>query len=488
VCFPFDSDATQGCRQDRGDSTNTFGDVVHVRPLGPVVRVMLGSHDRMGESWGSLAYGVEGAAGPDGGARVLADVSRALEESRSDGGTVAVVCVGLDQFRAVNDAVGREGGDDALRQGAAALAGCDGVQVVAIGGDEFIVIATGRAVGDEVELVAALRAAITRPVHVAGLDFRLGASLGVTLFPEDGDDAGDLVDQAEAAMHDAKAAGGRQTRRHRIGQPLDRAAARARLALTDDLPRAIERDELTLHWQPIVDLTTMTIMGLEALVRWDHPERGLLYPGEFIAFAEATGLISDIDEWVASAVTAQRQSWQQIGLDPYVGFNLSPQIIQRPEAIARLVRRLQRHDTNLDHVTIELTESAAVFETGRLAQLIAELDGAGLTVGLDDFGKSYSSLNRLREISARWVKLDRAFLTDVPGNPTATRVLLAVIDLVRALEFDCVVEGIEHEDQLALLRDQGVTAGQGFLLGRPARAEDLLTRLRESPPSRLRGW
>ncbi|MBV9805167.1 MAG: EAL domain-containing protein [Solirubrobacterales bacterium] len=392
-----------------------------------------------------------------------------------------VLYVDLDDFKLVNDTLGHSAGDDLLRHVAAAMRTLVGPEdlLARQGGDEFVLIAMDPPDADR--LAERLLSAITQPVSLRGLTVRVGASIGVACCPNDGSDASALIENADAAMYDAKGSGRNQIRRGRPLHTRDRDRDRAALELTATLPQAVAHDELVLPWQPLVDVADLSIVGLEALVRWNHPERGLLYPGAFIPFAERTGMITAIDAWVASAVTRQRHAWHTQGLDPYVGFNLAPQYARHPDALESLLVRLSHGGLGLDHITVELTESEALREDRRLLEFAHGLHKAGITVSLDDFGRAYSSLNRLREVPARWIKLDRAFLEGVPENDVATEVLTAIIDLLRALRYDFIIEGVEREPQRQLLSRLGVRVAQGFLLGRPVPADDLHDRLRQSP-------
>ena len=234
---------------------------------------------------------------------------------------------------------------------------------------------------------------------------QIGGSIGIAAAPGDGLDATSLLEAADGAMYEAKASGRDQIRRAAESASRDRQRNRAALTLTASLPAAIAREELRLHWQPIVEVDGLTIISLEALVRWQHPERGLLYPGEFLPFAETSGMIHAVDEWVASAVASQRVEWRTRGLDPYVGFNLSPQFARLPGSLGPLLERLTSGGLSLDRVTVELTESVALREDQRLFSFLHGLADAGVTVSLDDFGRAYSSLDRLRDVPAKWIKL-----------------------------------------------------------------------------------
>jgi len=413
---------------------------------------------------------------------------RHLQRLLERGERPAILYVDLDDFKLVNDTLGHAAGDELLRHIAGAMARLVGPadMIARQGGDEFALVLPNAA--EASALALRLRAAITEPVSVRGVQLQVGGSIGIAMAPGDGLDADSLLEAADGAMYEAKKTGRDQIRLAADGAASrDRRRDRAALSLTASLPAAIARDELRLHWQPIVEVDGLEIIGLEALVRWEHPERGLLYPGEFLPFAETSGMIHAVDEWVASAVARQRTDWRTRGLDPYVGFNLSPQFARLPGALEPLLERLTAGGLSLDRVTVELTESVALREDQRLFSFLHGLADAGVTVSLDDFGRAYSSLDRLRDVPAKWIKLDRAFLDRVQDDASATDVLFAILELVRALKLKLIVEGVENPEQLAVLRSHGaLTGAQGFLLGRPAPAASLEQRLRESTPSRLR--
>jgi diguanylate cyclase (GGDEF)-like protein len=411
---------------------------------------------------------------------------RHLQRLLERGESPAILYVDLDDFKLVNDTLGHAAGDELLRHIAGAMARLlrPGDLIARQGGDEFALVLPSAA--DACGLAERLRTAITTPVSLHGVQMQVGGSIGIAAAPGDGLDATSLLEAADGAMYEAKASGRDQIRRAVESASRDRQRDRAALTLTASLPAAIARDELRLHWQPIVEVDGLTIISLEALVRWQHPERGLLYPGEFLPFAETSGMIHAVDEWVASAVASQRVEWRTRGLDPYVGFNLSPQFARLPGSLGPLLERLTSGGLSLDRVTVELTESVALREDQRLFSFLHGLADAGVTVSLDDFGRAYSSLDRLRDVPAKWIKLDRAFLDRVQDDAAATDVLFAILELVRALKLKLVVEGVENPEQLAVLRSHGaLTGAQGFLLGRPAPAAAREQRLRESSRSRL---
>ncbi len=411
-------------------------------------------------------------------------LQRRIDAARP-GTSLAVLYLDLDDFKLVNDTLGHAAGDDLLEHVAASMQRYvrAGDMLGRQGGDEFVLIATGWPDRDALERLAArMRDAAGEPVTVGGVEVRVGASIGVAVWTAE-TAAAALLEHADGAMYEAKAGGRDEIRWHHPGTIRDRSSDRSRVALTTALPRAIERGELTLHWQPLVSLTRGTVSGLEALVRWNHPDRGLLLPAEFIPFAEETGLVTAVDDWVMAAVSAQRHAWRAQGLDPYVGFNLAANTARGADALERVLGRLTAGGLDVAHITVELSESAGLREDECVRAFVHGLHEAGVTVTLDDFGVAYSSLHRLREVPARWVKIDRALLRHVPDDPAATRILLASLDLIRALGLECIVLGIETEAQLELLRAHGVRLGQGFLLGRPIEAAAIEPLLRAAPVS-----
>jgi EAL domain-containing protein (putative c-di-GMP-specific phosphodiesterase class I) len=289
------------------------------------------------------------------------------------------------------------------------------------------------------------------------------------VFPRDANDGEELLRHADAAMYQAKARG-RNTVAVYSGEAHQ---SRERLSLSTRLRRAIARDELVLHWQPIVDPRDGTLRKTEALVRWDDPSRGIVPPVEFIPFAEDTGLIDDVGEWVLEALCRQRLAWQAAGLDPEVTFNVSPRELRRTVFAEHLRARLGAHGLDPSRVTVEVTESAAMGDHGVTEPVLRDLAGAGFKVAIDDFGAGYSSLSRLRDLPVQLLKIDRSFLRDVPDRPEATAVVTAILELASALGMETVAEGVETAKQRDFLIARGCTLAQGFLLGRPVPARDL---------------
>jgi EAL domain-containing protein (putative c-di-GMP-specific phosphodiesterase class I) len=315
--------------------------------------------------------------------------------------------------------------------------------------------------------------ALNAPFSIAGDEIALDASVGVSVHPHHGTTIEHLCRGADLARHEAQADGG-GVALHRAGapDPFDRLMAAARLR------RAIERDELVLHWQGIHRVSDRRVMGAEALVRWQHPDVGLIHPGDFVPLAERTGIIEALGDWVMRAICRQAAEWQSRGLAPKLGMNVSPRQLRRRGFAARLADEVARHGIAPDRFVFELTESAWVRSSETLRPVLDEVRAAGMMFAVDDFGAGYSSLSRLRELPAEIIKVDRAFLRGVPTDPQATEILLGILRVAAATGADVTVEGVETEEQLDLLEAHGCRFLQGFLLSRPVPAEQFESALR----------
>jgi diguanylate cyclase (GGDEF)-like protein len=397
-------------------------------------------------------------------------IARARRADRS----VALLYLDLDDFKLVNDSFGHAAGDDLLREVCSRLEARRRASdlLVRQGGDEFLLLIAD--VDGDANAVARAAAeglldTLAEPFSVKDSEFHLRASVGISVFPRDADDAETLLRHADGAMYQAKTAGrgGVRTWSGEEHHPFER------LSLTTRLRRALDRDELVLHWQPIVAPGSGALEGLEALVRWEDPDRGLVPPGDFIAVAEETGLIDPLGRWVLEEVCRQRLAWRSEGVDPVLSFNVSPHELRRGDFAADVLDCLRRHDLEPQGLVIEITESAAMAGGVRTEAQLRELAAAGLQIAVDDFGSGASSLGRLQQLPVQILKLDRAFLADVPSSVQASGLVRAIVDLSAALHARLVVEGVETEAQRDFLIAAGCPLAQGFLLGRPAPAAEL---------------
>ena len=391
-------------------------------------------------------------------------VARAARHDRH----VVLLHVGLDDFRLVNDGLGRDAGDAVLREAAARVReAVPALHVVArAGADELCVLltdlpkapeATAHAIGAQV--IEALR----RPFETRRGSFELGATMGGSAFPGDAPDADALLRHADAALHRAKETerGGLLFYDGGTTESLER------LLMTARLRTALEQEQLFLDFQPFVALRTGRVPAAEALLRWRHPDRGVVPPLEFIPVAEHSGLIDEVGAWVMDAACRQARAWEEQELEIAVSFNVSLHEFRDEHFADRLAERMSAHGTHPTRIIVELTESTLMREPRCVEPMLAQLRRLGVRVAIDDFGTGYSSLARLRDLDVDILKIDRTFLPAAPGGRRATRVIVAALGLAEALGVTPVVEGVENEEQLSFLRDRGETLAQGFHLGRP---------------------
>jgi diguanylate cyclase (GGDEF)-like protein/PAS domain S-box-containing protein len=406
-------------------------------------------------------------------ARLRERLEAEIERARALAGHVALLYIDLDRFKLVNDALGHAAGDALLRDvGERISAALDGAGMLARhGGDEFVVLLGPAHAGSRENaehLAGRIMAALRPPFALRGAEFELGASVGVARYPEHGVDPDALLEHADAAMYQAKCDGRRRVRVFHA----DAEDSRQRLTLTARLRRALVADEFVLHYQPVFDLITGAPVSLEALIRWEHPEHGLVPPARFIPHAEETGFIDELGAWVIEAACEQAASWRTLGLAPQVSFNVAPGQLRRPDLADTVTAAIAARGLEPEQFGIEVTESAAVEDLDRARGTLQRLRDHGLRVAIDDFGASHSSLGRLRKLPVDLLKIDRSFLNDVPQDPEAAAIVTAVLALAAGLGLDAVAEGIETDGQRRFLVSEGWPLGQGFHLGRPLPAAD----------------
>jgi diguanylate cyclase (GGDEF)-like protein len=403
----------------------------------------------------------------------LNQMGMALHRARRTNGKVAVLFLDLDRFKIVNDSLGHAAGDLLLQTVAerirSAVRGED--SVTRLGGDEFAVLCTDIASPDDAVFVAErIIAAVKRPMHLEGQEVFVTTSLGYSLYPADATQPEALLKNADAAMYRAKSQGRDLVERY---VPELGAAALEQLGLESHLQRALEHNQMTVNYQPIVDSCTGRINGLEALIRWNHPERGMLLPSEFIGIAEATGAIVPMGEWVMREACRQVQDWRERGQTQLrAAVNLSVRQLQHAELIARVQQVLDETGLPPYCLEIEITESIAMRSSGRAIDNLRGLKALGVRISIDDLGTGYSSLSALRLFPMDSLKIDRSFVNGVPHNTDDSAIAAAVIALGQTLGVNVIAEGIERPEQLAFFAAHRCAEWQGYLLVRPVTAEE----------------
>lgn len=391
---------------------------------------------------------------------------------------VAVLFLDLDRFKLINDTLGHASGDLLLKAVAerltASLRRSDTVArlqnhsntVARLGGDEFTLLLTDIAQTQDVPvIVQRIANAFIAPFIVEGHELFVTPSIGISLYPNDGENAEKLLRNADMALYRAKDQG---RNNYQFYLPEMNVKVSERLAMENHLRRALEREELLLHYQPQVDLNTGRIIGMEALVRWHRPDSGLVSPAKFIPLAEETGLIIPLGEWVLRAACAQNKAWQESGLPPIrIGVNLSGRQFQQKGLIETVRRALGETRLSAEYLELELTESILMQKVETITSALSELDAMGIQISIDDFGTGYSSLSYLKRFPISKLKVDRSFVNDITTDPDDAAITAAIITMAHSLKLKVVAEGVETADQLAFLKSLKCDGMQGYLFSRP---------------------
>jgi diguanylate cyclase (GGDEF)-like protein len=407
----------------------------------------------------------------------------ALAKAQREGTLAAVVFIDLDSFKAINDNFGHHVGDLLLKEVAKCLKTHvrAGDTVARLGGDEFIVLIEG--LTDTVEIATV----IERVFGCVGRYYLIGEyqtfvtwSSGVAIYPRDGQDAQTLIKHADTAMYRAKAAGSNQFRLYDAAMS-DHVASQ--LSLRDELRRALDEDQFRVHYQPLVDAPTQRITAVEALVRWQHPTRGLVAPGEFIEVAEQTGLIVPIGQWVLTQACRDASDWWRDGLGGLtVHVNVSARQLAQADFAESTLDILERCGLPPQALAIEVTESALIEDASTAEALFQTLKRTGVSISLDDFGTGYSSLSYLKRFDIDHIKIDRSFVSGLPGDADDCALVEAIVAIGDHLGCVVIAEGVEATSQMDWLSARGCLLMQGYLFGPPVSADALAARLRQPPP------
>jgi diguanylate cyclase (GGDEF)-like protein len=406
----------------------------------------------------------------------------AIEAARRYERQFAVLFIDLDRFKIINDSLGHEAGDALLIEIADRLRrDLRSSDIVArLGGDEFVVILEQAADRGDIEAITRkLLLSVSEPVQLSGHECHTTASIGIAMFPADGSDVHTLTKNADMAMYLAKEDGKNDFRfftREVKMQSIER------LTLETCLRHALERNEFSLHYQPKVDLATRQITGVEALLRWTHPERGMLPPAQFIPLAEETGLIVPIGRWVLKEACAQNMAWQRRGLRPVsMAVNLSPRQFVDESLLQDIDEALAASGMSPVLLQLEVTESMVMRNVPRAIKVLDAVQSRGIRLAIDDFGTGYSSMSLMKQFPIDTIKIDRSFVRDLPDDTEDRAIAQAIISMGKALGMTVVAEGVETTEQEAFLRDNSCDEMQGFLFSRPIRPEQLADLLRPAP-------
>jgi diguanylate cyclase (GGDEF)-like protein/PAS domain S-box-containing protein len=408
----------------------------------------------------------------------LRELERAISRARRHKVPFALCFIDLDRFKIINDTLGHQAGDELLLHKARQLRAAvrDNDLIARLGGDEFVVLLEGSTDPGALSAVAGkLLDVLAQPTTIQDCSFLVTGSIGIAAYPVDGEDGATLLKHADAAMYQAKAKGKNNVQFYTASFA---ETAAHQFEIESALRLALVRDELLLHFQPKLDVASQRMVGMEALVRWMHPTRGLVPPMDFIPLAEERGLIVPVGRWVIQAACRQIRAWRDQGLSvPPVGFNVSARQLASDTLIEDVMAAMKLYGVVGTDLEVELTESVLMTDPERASQVLAQLQAMGLRISIDDFGTGYSSLSYLKRFPAQTVKIDRSFIRGLATDRNDRAITQAVIAMAHSLGLTVIAEGVETPEQLSILGEMGCDEVQGYLLGRPMPQADLAQRL-----------
>lgn len=401
-------------------------------------------------------------------------LSQAIYRAQRNSGKVALLMVGIDHFKSVNDRLGSDVGDQLLKLAADRLqSSLRRVDTVArISGDQFAVVLESLSRSEDAKRVASeILERLAEPVLIAGQVVRSSASVGISIYPQHGSAADELLKRADIAMHQAKDGGKNRFQYYTDG--MDSVAVKF-MVVGNDLYKAIEEDQLCLHYQPQIDLRSGRMVGVEALVRWKHPERGLIAPAHFIPLAEETGLIVPLGEWLLRKAGLQQREWLSRGRRVgKIALNLSPRQLREADFATRFGQILTELKLPPQHLELEITETSAMEHAGKTINTLSRLNEMGLSLAIDDFGTGYSSLSYLKRFPIQKLKIDRSFIQDIHMGDNDASIAASIIGLAHNMQLKVLAEGVENEQQALWLRQRNCDQAQGYLYAQPVPPEKL---------------
>ena len=410
----------------------------------------------------------------------------AIASARRNNRLLAVLVLDLDRFKVINDTMGRDVGDKLLQETSNRLSECvrdsdsiglsvaanTGSSVARMGGDEFTIMLEGVGSLQAIaHVIKRLNEKVSQPINLDGLDVCVSTSIGVALYPNDGEDVDALLRNADAAMYHAKGQGKNNFQFYNESM---NEISKDRIELETDLRKALHNNEFVLYYQPQVDVLSGKVVGVEALIRWQHPQKGLIPPAIFVPIAEETGLIVEIGDWVIHQACQQVAQWMQTGYKPIkISVNLSAKQLQVPGFDELISKVLKQTEVPVEYLAVELTESAIIVDPDIALERLNKIKNLGIQLSLDDFGTGYSSLSYLRRFPIDVLKIDQVFVRDIKIDHEAAALVKAIISMAHSLDMNVVAEGVEHQDQLDFLAANGCDMIQGYFFSKPVPVEEL---------------
>jgi diguanylate cyclase (GGDEF)-like protein len=397
----------------------------------------------------------------------------ALSHAQREHTRLAVLFLDLDRFKVINDSLGHNIGDQLLQAVAARVQSCvrESDTVARLGGDEFTIMIPSLVRSEDAAPVAQkILEAVRYPFHLDGREFYITTSIGISLYPEDGMDAETLIKNADTAMYQAKEQG---RDNYQLFNAYINAKALQRIALEHGLRRALLNDEMKVHYQPIFDFRAGKIVGMEALLRWTHPDMGPIPPSVFIPLAESTGLMSPIGQWVLRTACRQAKEWHDQGFrNLSLAVNLSVTQLQQPDLVARVKEVLEETGLPPRLLELEITESSAMQSPEASVRTLYDLKKLGIRISLDDFGTGHSSLSYLKRFPIDTLKIDQSFVRDINSDPDTAAIVTAIIAMAHSLRLKVIAEGVEFSEQASFLKHYSCDQMQGYLIKAPVGAEE----------------
>ncbi|MGF7184013.1 diguanylate cyclase (GGDEF)-like protein/PAS domain S-box-containing protein [Desulfitispora alkaliphila] len=411
-----------------------------------------------------------------------------INHAKRNGTKVGVLFLDLDRFKIINDTLGHAIGDKLLQTIADRIVDCVRTDdtVARLGGDEFTVLVTSVNRSEDVAKVAEkILKAVKQPMEIDGNQLYLTASIGIAIYPDDGVNVTNILKNADAAMYRAKESG---RNNYQLYTYALNEKAFERLEMENSLRRAIEQEEFEVYYQPRINVTNGQIIGMEALIRWNHPDWGLVSPGRFITIAEETGLIVPIGEWVLRAACAQNKAWQEAGHKPVrMAVNISARQFQLQDFLRVVADVLEQTGLEPRWLELEITESIAMQNVDYTYKMLRKLNEMGIDLSIDDFGTGYSSLSYLKRFPINKLKIDKSFVNDITSDENNAAIASTVIVLGKSLKFGVVAEGVETKEQLDFLREHNCEEMQGYYFGKPVPAENFWEKLKEEIEKKCQG-